>query len=141
MNYKMNYTKGVHYDDFDDIINDNDIKDSLGTLPDNGLRKQSFTGALKEDARKGNPHLIPTSALKMLAQRFQDGADKYGARNWEKGHPLSNYIDSLYRHLWQFMDGETDEDHLAAVLWNAVALADTYTKINNGDLPQTLNDL
>lgn len=111
------------------------------SLPDNKKRKQSITGALKEDARKGNPHLIPTSALRMLAQRFQDGADKYGARNWEKGHKLSNYVDSLYRHLWQFMDGETDEDHLSAVIWNAVALAHTAKQIENGNLPQELNDI
>lgn len=110
-------------------------------LPDNNKRKVSATGALKEDAQKGTPHLIPSSALRKLAHRFQDGAEKYGARNWEKGHHLSNYVDSLYRHLWQFMDNEKDEDHLAAVIWNAVALSHIYDKIQEGELPEDLNDL
>jgi len=135
MNYKTDYTAGVHYDDF------GYTQETTSNLPDNGKRKTSITGALKEDARKGNPHLIPTSALRMLSKRFQDGADKYGARNWEKGHKLSNYIDSLYRHLWQYIDGDTDEDHLSAILWNAVALAHTDTQIKNNKLPQELNDL
>lgn len=111
-------------------------------LPDTGKRKHFDTGAQKEnDPSKGMPHLIPTEAMRMLAKRFSDGAIKYEARNWEKGLPLSNFVDSLMRHTWAFLDNETDEDHLGAIIWNAVCLAQTKYWIDTDKLPKELNDL
>jgi hypothetical protein len=53
--------------------------------------------------------------------------EKYDARNWEKGLPVSQIASSLQRHLWAYMDGiEKDDDsglpHLEHMLWNACAL-------------------
>lgn len=43
-------------------------------------------------------------------------------RNWERGMPFSRYVDSAKRHLDKFIMGMTDEDHLAAAVWNLCAI-------------------
>lgn len=49
---------------------------------------------------------------------FQEGAKKYGERNWEKGIPIHSYIDSAVRHYLKFRRGDTDERHDRAFVWN-----------------------
>ena len=81
------------------------------TLPDSGARSEFATGAVRDASEgKGNPSLIPIDALRAVSKRFEDGATKYGRDNWQQGIPLSRYVDSLYRHLWQFMEGDDTED-------------------------------
>ncbi len=111
-------------------------------LPDSGERSEFDTGAVRDAMRgKGMPSCIPTGALRAVARRFEDGATKYGRDNWCKGIPLSRYVDSLYRHLWSYMDGDTSEDHGGAIIWNAMCLVETSEMIKDGDLPAELNDI
>ena len=58
-----------------------------------------------------------------VARHFENGALKYGEHNWEKGIPISRYIDSALRHLMKDLAGETDEDHAAAFIWNCMCAA------------------
>ncbi len=90
---------------------------------------------------KGIPSAIPPRALLKLARRFEYGAAKYKRDNWKQGIPLSRYVDSLYRHLWAFMDGDDTEDHLGAIIWNAVCLSETADLIADGVLPVELKDI
>lgn len=112
------------------------------TLPDSGARSEFDTGAVRDASQgKGNPSLIPIEALRAVSRRFEDGATKYGRDNWKKGIPLSRYVDSLYRHLWQFMEDDQSEDHGGAVIWNAMCLIQTKKWISEGKLPDELNDI
>lgn len=46
-----------------------------------------------------------------------------GDRNWEKGGiPFSRYFDSALRHLIKFQMGMEDENHLAAAIFNIMAI-------------------
>jgi hypothetical protein len=111
-------------------------------LPDSGERSEFTTGAVRDAMRgKGTPSLIPIAALRAVSRRFEDGAEKYGRSNWTKGIPLSRYVDSTYRHLWQFMEGDKSEEHIGAVIWNVMCLAQTSEWIEQGKLPKELNDL
>jgi hypothetical protein len=111
-------------------------------LPDTGSRSEFNTGAVRDAMEgKGTPSLIPIDALRSVAKRFEDGSTKYGRDNWRKGIPLSRYVDSLYRHLWQFMEDDQAEDHGGAVIWNAMCLIQTKKWIDEGKLPKELNDL
>lgn len=111
-------------------------------LPDSGERSEFSTGAVRDAMRgKGMPSLLPTEALRMASRRFEDGATKYGRDNWRKGIPLSRYVDSINRHLWAYTDGCTAEDHLGAVIWNSLCLAQTQKWIDDGTLPRDLDDL
>ena len=53
-----------------------------------------------------------------VSKQFEDGARKYGDRNWEKGIPLHCYIDSGVRHYLKHRRGDRDEPHDRAFIWN-----------------------
>jgi hypothetical protein len=113
----------------------NEVKDS-------GARQEFITGAVRDtQAGKGRFDLLPYYAITRLAQHFENGARKYGDSNWRKGIPLCRYLDSLMRHAFKFMAGMDDEDHLAAVIWNACCLLETQELIKLDFLPKELDDL
>lgn len=67
-----------------------------------------------------------------IAKHFEDGAVKYGDRNWEKGIPVHCYIDSAVRHYFKFRRGDQDEPHDRAFMWNI--LCAMWTHENKPDL-------
>ncbi len=89
------------------------------TVNDSGEREDFETGS-RRDTRKGKGRfdLIPAYCIRRLAQHYENGAEKYGDRNWEKGQPSSRYLDSAFRHLINYMEGDRSEDHLMAIVWN-----------------------
>lgn len=90
-------------------------------IKDSGERRSFETGAVRDVVEgKGRCDLLPACALLRLAKHYEEGAKKYEERNWEKGIPLSDMIDSGMRHLLKYMDGQTDEDHLCAAAWNII---------------------
>jgi len=116
--------------------------DPQGPLPDTGARRSWDTGAVR-DASEGKPEItqIYPEALLRLAKRGTDGAKKYEDYNFTKGIPLKTYVDSLYRHLAAYQSMDTSEDHLAAIMWNAMGLMFTEDRISDGSLPPELDDL
>lgn len=111
-------------------------------VQDSGKRQEFETGS-KRDTRdgKGRFDLIPSYALTRLARHYENGAKKYGDRNWEKGQPLARYLDSMIRHAYKFLGGSREEDHLAAVAWNALSYIETEHRIEQGILPADLDDI
>lgn len=111
-------------------------------VQDSGARQEFDTGSVRDTRDgKGRFDLIPVDALTRLAVHFENGAKKYGDRNWEKGQPLSRYLDSAIRHTLKVLDGRVDEDHAAAAIWNMMAFIHTQNEIEAGRLPEELNDL
>jgi hypothetical protein len=109
---------------------------------DSGQRREFTTGAVRDRAvGKGRFDLLPMRALRELAMQYENGATKYGERNWEKGIPLSWYMDSAFRHYIKLMMGYTDEDHGRALAWNVMCFLETRERIREGLLPPELNDL
>lgn len=98
-------------------------------LKDSGDRTRFSSGAVRDmHAGKGRCDLLPACALLRLARHYEDGAAKYGDRNWERGIPAHSFVDSAMRHLLKYMDGWTDEDHLCAAAWNLIGLMWTEAK-------------
>jgi hypothetical protein len=92
-------------------------------IVDNGKRMTFSTGAVREPHDgKGRFDLIPFEGVRRLALWYEKGAKKYADRNWEKGIPCSNSMNSLLRHAFKASAGWDDEDHLAAIVWNAFAI-------------------
>lgn len=92
-------------------------------LNDSGNRQKFETGAVRDiQEGKGRFDLIPPEAIFRLAKHYEAGAKKYNDRNWEKGIPISRCIDSCFRHLYKYVQGWNDEDHLAAAMWNIAAI-------------------
>lgn len=110
-------------------------------LPDSGKREEFSTGS-RRDCRtgKGRFDLLPWSAIERVAIHTENGARKYGDRNWEKGQPVARYFDSAMRHLVKFQLSEKSEDHLAAAVWNILAMMWTLDECSNGRLPAILGE-
>lgn len=58
------------------------------------------------------------TAVLEYAIQLENGAIKYGPRNWQKGIPLDRYVDSGIRHYMKHLRGDDDERHDRAALWN-----------------------
>ena len=58
------------------------------------------------------------TAVLEYAIQLENGAIKYGPRNWQNGIPLDRYVDSGIRHYMKHLRGDKDERHDRAALWN-----------------------
>lgn len=124
--------------------NDNDPREAFQHILDfiayNDIEslKYAFEIVAIEIDRKDEKYL---SYLHRLAKHYEGGAKIYAPRNWEMGQGVSRYLDSALRHLTQFISGDTDEDHGAAFLWNIIAIPHMLTLVDEGFLPESINDL
>jgi len=84
--------------------------------------------------------MISPLFLKRVSVHYQLGGINYGDRNWELGMPVMVTWDSATRHLTNWLDKETTEDHLAAVGWNIMCTMHTIEMVNRGLLPENLYD-
>ena|SRR3990167_762556 len=114
--------------------NKRSIKYGGKTMNDSGKREEFKSGATREPATgKGRYDLISPEGLRRIAIWYEKGSEKYAPRNWEKGLPWSRCFSSMIRHAFAWMAGQTDEDHLAAVAWNAIALMHFEKFYSEGD--------
>lgn len=73
-----------------------------------------------------------------VAELAQRGAEKYGDRNHEKSRTpeeLARFKASALRHLVQWMTGESDEDHMAAVVMNLFMAETCRWKMEQRTIP------
>lgn len=93
------------------------------TTKDSGKREQ-FTSGMVRDTQDGKTNFALVFSGPMLerwAALLTRGAVKYERDNWMKasGTPeLQRFQESAARHFAQWMRGDTDEDHAAAVVFN-----------------------
>lgn len=72
--------------------------------------------------------LLPLDLIEKVVDVYTAGAKKYGDHNWENlENGYNRYKAALFRHLLEYEKGNViDEDtgceHLAQVVWNALAL-------------------
>ena len=64
-----------------------------------------------------------------VSVQYEEGAEKYGEHNWERGIPLHCYLDSAIRHFLKFVDGQQDEPHNRAYIWNLLGAIWTYKNL------------
>lgn len=95
---------------------------------DSGERIEYSTGMVR-DTEEGKPNfflLIPKDIpyseqfMTRCAALLTRGSKKYAARNWEQAsteEEEERFKSSAYRHFMQWINGEEDEDHAAAVFF------------------------
>ena len=100
-----------------------------------------FDSGMQRDTEEGKPRfdlLIPEGIpfseqfLTRVALLLARGAAKYEDRNWEKADSLAELArmkSSAFRHFMQWLTGEKDEDHAAAVVFNLLAHETIESKI------------
>lgn len=108
---------------------------------DSGERAE-FDSGMQRDTEKGKPRfdlLVPLDVpyeaqlLTRVAALMARGAEKYESRNWEQADSeaeLARMKSSAFRHFFQWLTGETDEDHAAATVFNLLAHETTKFKID-----------
>lgn len=88
------------------------------TWDEEGKSKREF-----KPYSKGNFYGIYPMMLYRLAMRCKFGEMKYGdTRGYSFPRPTSTYIDSTLRHIIDYARGDNSEDHLAAAIWNIMAM-------------------
>ena len=103
---------------------------------DSGIR-QEYESGMRRDTQEGKPDytLIDPAMLRRWAELMTRGAEKYGRRNWEKAcseEELERFEASAMRHAYQWLAGEVDEDHAAAVLFNVAAAEYVKRRLTDG---------
>lgn len=92
-------------------------------VKDSGAR-QEYPSGMVRDVQDDKPmvRLIRTGPMFMRwAIHLTKGAVKYGRDNWTLANSeeeLDRFKDSAARHFEQWLNGERDEDHAAAVFFN-----------------------
>lgn len=91
----------------------------MAELLDSGTRREWETGAVRDAAEgKGDMFSLPAAAILRLSKHYELGAKKYNRLNYQKGIPVSSFMDSALRHIFKYLDGQADEDHLSAAAFN-----------------------
>jgi hypothetical protein len=101
------------------ILKSGDVK--VAEIKDSGTRREFETGAVRDMAEgKGDMYSLPAAAIIRLSKHYELGAKKYSRLNYQKGIPVSSFMDSALRHIFKYLDGCDDEDHLSAAAFNVL---------------------
>lgn len=90
-----------------------DVKHEAHTTkssPNASTNPATKTGAVREALGIPYTRHIPLEAVAAAAASLEYGAKKYSDRNWEKGLPWQQMIDSLKRHIEDFERGRDYDD-------------------------------
>jgi len=89
-----------------------------------GDSKTEFsTGATRDETgNKGRPSLISPALIYRIGRHLAKGEEHYGKENWVKGMPYCRTADSIIRHIYLWLAGDEEEDHLAAIGCNIMFL-------------------
>lgn len=92
---------------------------------DSGNRQEYKSGMVR-DVQDGKPDytLCHLPMLTRWAELMTRGAVKYGRENWQKANSeeeLTRFKASALRHMMQWLSGDVEEDHAAAVFFNIAA--------------------
>jgi len=93
------------------------------TIKDSGEREEFDSGMVRdtEEGKIDYTYVVKGPMLDRWAEHLRKGAKKYKRDNWMQGDSiveLERFRRSAFRHFIDWIDGKTDEDHAAAVLFN-----------------------
>jgi hypothetical protein len=101
-------------------------------------RREYDTGAVRSaDCEQTRYDLISPIGLERLARTYAEGAEKFGAFNWENGMPVNDLLNHAIAHVYKFLGGDRSEDHLAHAAWNllgAIHSIELWPELNEGTL-------
>lgn len=92
-------------------------------VKDSGERQQFESGMVRDTTEDKIDYSLVFDGpmLERLAAHMTKGAKKYSSRNWMKAindEEKERFRESATRHFVQWLRGDRDEDHAAAVMFN-----------------------
>lgn len=92
-------------------------------IKDSGARESFDSGMVRdtEDGKLDYSLVFDGPMFKRWAAHLTKGAQKYAPRNWMKASgeaEFERFKRSLLRHLVAYLEGDRDEDHAAAIIFN-----------------------
>lgn len=92
-------------------------------VKDSGARAKFESGMVRdvEDDKADYTLILDGPMVERWAEHLTKGAKKYSPRNWmlaSGGEEYERFRRSAVRHFFQWLRGEEDEDHAAAVFFN-----------------------
>lgn len=139
----LNRDHDLHYEC--DICNGAPVPTSDGFVTKDSGKRAEYDSGMVRDTQDGKSRfdlLIPRDIpyrnqfLTRVADLLGRGAEKYSDRNWESANgseELDRFKSSAHRHLMQWLTGEGDEDHAAAVCFNLMAYESIKWKMEHPD--------
>lgn len=103
---------------------------------DSGVREEYASG-MRRDTQDGKIDFtlaFDGPLIERYAAHLTKGAEKYGKRNWQLAsseEELDRFRSSAARHFHQWLRGDQDEDHFAAVVFNLNAAEYVTARINS----------
>jgi hypothetical protein len=107
-------------------------------IKDSGAR-ESFDSGMVRDTEEGKLDfslVLDGPMFKRWAAHLTKGAQKYAPRNWMKAAgeaEFDRFKRSFLRHVVAYLDGDRDEDHAAAILFNVNGMEYVRDQLNADD--------
>jgi hypothetical protein len=84
--------------------------------------------ALRFNKGKAHWSLVDFKSLEPMVEVLEFGAKKYARENWKKGMPVSEVVESMLRHTFSLLSGESyDKEslihHIGHIQCNAMFIA------------------
>lgn len=122
-----------------------DVTSVSGYITKDSGQREEYASGMRRDTQEGKPRFdllfvddlpMQEQLLTRWAQLMERGATKYGEKNWQLANSqeeLARFRASAARHFFQWMMGEVDEDHAAAVCYNLSSYIYLDWKLKNAD--------
>lgn len=107
-------------------------------IKDSG-RRIDYESGMRRDVQDGKVDyslIYDGPMIDRYAAHLTKGAKKYGRRNWQLAcspEELERFIQSACRHFRQWLRGDVDEDHMAAVIFNLNAAEYVKEKLSENN--------
>lgn len=111
-------------------------------VKDSGIREE-YPSGMQRDTQEGKINFslaYDGPMFERYAAHLTKGAVKYGVRNWQNANSqeeLDRFIASAARHFHQWLRGDVDEDHMAAVIFNLNAAEYVKEKLDENTKSNT----
>lgn len=132
----------------EDIPSKKYFEENMGWETKDSGERIDYPSGMRRDIQSGKPRFDLLTVddqpyneqfITRIASLLARGAEKYGERNWQLAdspEELSRFRASGLRHMFQYMAGESDEDHAAAVVFNLMAAEYVKWKLENAQVTE-----
>ena len=101
----------------DRLAGDDPADRPAAVCPDGSTVKVYAGGAKRSDLSE-RYDLIPAEGLRRAALAMAHGAERFGEKNWTKGMPIGEVLNHALAHIYNYLDGDSSEDHLGHAVAN-----------------------